>query len=98
MGILLEYLPDAATLSTKNITMDIAEAACRRLREIHTAFVLHENITGGLNVLLLPNNRVVFIDFKRAKTGGDPEFHKLDLVREFAWFWGLCYGGHVSIS
>lgn len=96
MGILLEYLPDAIRLSTKNITMDIAETALRNLREIHAACVLHGDVTGGRNVLVLPDDRVVFIDFDRAKSGDDPELTKLELITEFAWFWGTCYCGHVS--
>ncbi|GJE92046.1 hypothetical protein PsYK624_081990 [Phanerochaete sordida] len=89
-GILLEYFPDAKTLTYKNATEELGQAACRALSAIHAAYVLHGDISDR-NLLIIPNGRVVWVDFNSAQCASDPKLTRLDLISEFHMGWDKFY-------
>ncbi|EKM52945.1 uncharacterized protein PHACADRAFT_30068 [Phanerochaete carnosa HHB-10118-sp] len=76
-GILIEYFANAERLSHQNITPEVAQAALRALNAVHTGNVLHGDVHQR-NILLLPDRRVVWIDF---------DCSCCDLVRELRDAW-----------
>ena len=66
-AVVLEYFPDAAQLTIDNVTEKLADAALRGLYEVHSAYVMHGDIDGR-NILVLPDDRVVWVDFNHSRT------------------------------
>lgn len=72
-----------------------------RLAAIHAAYVRHGDVAGR-NVLVLPQGRVLWIDFDQALCGegeGEREREQLSrqaLLRELEGSWTLCYVSYVS--
>ena len=66
-AVVLEYFPDAVQLTIDNVTEKLADAALRGLCEIHSAYVMHGDIDGR-NILVLPDERVVWVDFNHSQT------------------------------
>lgn len=88
-ALVLEYFPDAAPLSIDNISIYIAEDALYNLCRIHSALVQHGDIA-CCNCLLLPDKRVVWIDFDHCRhpaTG----LRRSDLWGELCITWSLLY-------
>ncbi|CAL1714755.1 unnamed protein product [Somion occarium] len=61
-GLLLEYFADAVPVSISNVTIFLAEKAMMALCQIHAAFIKHNDIARR-NCLLLPDGRVIWVDF-----------------------------------
>ncbi|GJE94528.1 hypothetical protein PsYK624_106980 [Phanerochaete sordida] len=89
-GILLEYFPDAQMMSSKNVIYDHAEPAIMSMCAIHAAYVHHGDIRGR-NMLVLPDARVVWVDFNSATCASDTKMTRLDLFSEFNEVWDLFY-------
>ncbi|GJE94567.1 hypothetical protein PsYK624_107370 [Phanerochaete sordida] len=89
-AIILEYFPDAQVLHSRNVTYDIAEKTLRALYEIHAAYVLQGDIRGW-NTLLLPDGRVVWIDFNFAMCASDQRLTRFQLFIEFETGWYSLY-------
>lgn len=101
-ALLLEYFEDAETISFRNVSIEIADTALRHLRDIHTAYVLHGDLDGD-NILLLPDGRVVWVDFDSSETLPRRLRHSLESPRitfldEMELGWGLFYNDYVSIE
>lgn len=94
-GILLEYFHDAQQLSIENVSMAIAEKALRALHPIHAAYVRHGDVHGR-NILLLPDERVVWIDFNNSMCASDEDLTRHDLFEELHDGWYYFYRGLVS--
>lgn len=97
-ALLLEYLSPVERLSVQNITPTIADTALRALCTIHSAFVRHGDIETR-NILLLPEGRVVWVDFDNAKTPleDNPTLTRQMLMDELADGWSLFYTSLVSV-
>ena len=95
-GILLEYFPDAQTISIDNVTHALAERAVRSLHAIHAAYVRHGDIKRQ-NILVLPGGRVVWVDFNSAMCASDRQLTRWDLYMEFQEGWDTFYMHLVSI-
>lgn len=95
-ALVLEHLADAQPITSRNITIDIADKALRGLREIHSAYVMHADIASRGNILLLPGGRVVWIDFDFSCCGSYTT--RDHLRRELARCWTHFYRTLVSIS
>ncbi|GJE94527.1 hypothetical protein PsYK624_106970 [Phanerochaete sordida] len=89
-AIVLEYFPDAQVLHSRNVTYDIAEKTLRALYEIHAAYVLQGDIRGW-NTLLLPDGRIVWIDFNFAMCASSPKLTRFQLFIEFETGWYSLY-------
>ena len=95
----LEYMKDAEPISSRNITIDIADKALRGLYAIHTAFVVHNDVIDApRNILVLPGDRVVWVDFDMARCGDHPLIQPAALIEELAAAWQLFYNILVSTS
>ncbi|GJE84566.1 hypothetical protein PsYK624_006420 [Phanerochaete sordida] len=94
-GILIEYFPDAQVLSTRNVTRELAEKAVPSLYAIHAAYVLHGDVQQH-NILLLPDGRVIWIDFDSSMCGSDPRLHRHNLFLELQGGWSIFYRRLVS--
>lgn len=86
----MEYFPDAMTISIHNVVYEHGERATRAIWAIHAAYVLHDDINER-NILLLPDGRIVWIDFNSARCGSYPELTRFDLFSEFHEVWDLFY-------
>lgn len=99
--ILLEYFPDATALTLSDVTTKIADTAVRALYHIHAAYVKHEDIDQR-NILLLPEGRVVWVDFDSAICASERrknhEINRRDLLDELAEGWALFYTTMVRVS
>lgn len=99
-ALVLEFVENATRLSAENITIDIADRVVRGLAAIHAAYVRHGDVAGR-NVLVLPQGRVVWIDFDQALCGereDEREREQLSrqaLLRELVGSWNLCYVSYV---
>ncbi len=91
-AIVLEYFSDAVRLSVTNITLDIADVALRALHTIHSAYVTHNDIHRR-NILLLPDNRVVWVDFDSSTclSEAGSKMRRQDLLGELEEGWSLFY-------
>ncbi|EKM51442.1 uncharacterized protein PHACADRAFT_178071 [Phanerochaete carnosa HHB-10118-sp] len=91
-ALLLEYFVDAQQLSIDNVSEKVAEAAMRALCEINKAHVLHGDIEGR-NILVLPGERVVLVDFNYAKCPHGPQsVIRQDFFFELGKAWTYLYG------
>ncbi|GJE94569.1 hypothetical protein PsYK624_107390 [Phanerochaete sordida] len=89
-GILLEYFPRAKRLSFKNVSYELSEQAVRSLHAIHAAYVHHGDIENR-NVLVLPDDRVVWVDFNASTCTSDPKLTREQLFLEFHKGWNMFY-------
>ena len=93
-ALLLQYFSDAQQLSAENITPQIADNAMRMLYHVHASYVMHNDVHRR-NILVLPDNRVVWIDFDSCFRHDDPDeerrFRRQDLFEEFSWAWTHFY-------
>ncbi|KIP05260.1 hypothetical protein PHLGIDRAFT_162018 [Phlebiopsis gigantea 11061_1 CR5-6] len=93
-ALLLEFFDDAEPLTIDNITLKIADSAVRALYHIHASYVLHNDIHGR-NVLVLPGQRVVWIDFDSAAVvSRSTEFRPVrrqELLNELVRSWNIFY-------
>ncbi|CAL1710737.1 unnamed protein product [Somion occarium] len=89
-ALLLEHFPDAIQVSIYNVTFPVAERALRALCTVHKSYVQHGDINGR-NVLVLPDDRVVWIDFDHAKSASDPTLCRQDIWNEIREGWGYFY-------
>ncbi|EKM52953.1 uncharacterized protein PHACADRAFT_98583 [Phanerochaete carnosa HHB-10118-sp] len=96
-GILIEYLANAERLSHRNITPEIAQAALRALNVVHTGNVLHGDVHQR-NILLLPDKRVVWIDFDCSCCVSSRRLMRQDFVRELRDAWSYFYERLVSFA
>lgn len=96
-GILLEYFPDAQIMSIHNVTYDLGEKAVRSLYAIHAAHVLHGDVNRR-NILLLPDGRVVWIDFDSSLCASDPQLQRRDLFLELQGGWSVFFRQLVSVD
>ncbi|KAK7688119.1 hypothetical protein QCA50_008489 [Cerrena zonata] len=95
LGILTEYFPDAAFPSISNVNFALAESAMRGLCNIHGCYVLH-NDPATRNCLVVSEDRVVWVDFDRSCTPGDPDVTgpipaRSSYWSEFLRVWVLIY-------
>lgn len=93
-ALVLEYLEGAQPVTTHNITIDIADKALRGLCDIHAALVLHSDTETKGNLLLLPEGRVVWLDFDSSCCG--PATTRNRLMYELARCWIYFYRTLVS--
>ena len=98
-GILIEYFIGAENLTERNITKGIACKALKALYEIHTAYVCHMDIHRR-NILLLPDGRVVWIDFDTSVCVSDEDesIERVDLLKELGQGWTYLYARLVRSS
>ncbi|KDQ52339.1 hypothetical protein JAAARDRAFT_198257 [Jaapia argillacea MUCL 33604] len=89
-AILLQYFEGAVKLDVTNITVDIAEQALTAMSYIHDARIIHCDAYPR-NHLVLPNGRVVIIDFDAALTRPHKKVNRLELTKEMSCCWGLYY-------
>ncbi|GJE84688.1 hypothetical protein PsYK624_007640 [Phanerochaete sordida] len=89
-AIMLEFFPDADIMSIKNVTMSIAEKAFRALHDIHKAYVEHGDVHRR-NILLLPDERVVWVDFDNSRTASSRKLTRSDLYEELMQGWEYMY-------
>lgn len=94
-AIVLEYFPDAENLSIHNVTREIAEKAFKALYAIHTAYVRHNDVHCR-NILVLPDGRVVWIDFDNARCPSLHNVTRFSLFQEFREGWDYMYMTMVS--
>lgn len=106
-ALLLEYFSDAERLSIDTITPIVADKALRALYRIHASYILHSDIHGR-NVLVLPDGRVVWIDFDASRYprviptssdspgGAARPLRRQLLMDEFVRAWVHFYGELVS--
>lgn len=96
-ALLLQYFPGARQLTQDDATEKLADTAVRALWRIHAAYVQHGDVLPR-NILLLPDGRVVLVDFNRARTpcGASP-CSKEDLVAELSEMWVMFYKQYVSV-
>ena len=97
-ALVLEYLVDAQPITSHNITIDIADKALRGLREIHAAFVGHYDTDGKGNILLLPGDRVVWIDFDFSCCGSSATrgYLRYELAKCWSYFYNVLVCAPVS--
>ena len=90
-AVVLEYFPNAAQLTIDNVTETLADAALRGLYAVHSAYVMHGDIDGR-NILVLPDDRVVWVDFNHSRT---PESNqrcaRQHIFEELARCWSEMY-------
>ena len=90
-GILLEYFPDAQQMDVTNVTEKLADVAMRGLAEINMAYVLHCDVHRR-NILVLPGDRVVWVDFDHAKVpSGKLTMIRQEFMYEMARGWTCFY-------
>lgn len=90
-AILLDYFADARPLTIDNISMEIADVALRGLVEVHSAYVMHGDIHSR-NILVLPDERVVWVDFNVSRTPVSPRrCYRQDLFNELGLCWTALY-------
>lgn len=95
-ALLLEYFPDAVRLTQDIATEELADIAIRGLAEIHSAYVLHGDVFTR-NILVSPDNRVIFVDFDRSATpSGKLPSRRQDLLNELSDLWSKFYVRLVS--
>ena len=91
---------DAKQLTAPVITQQIVDNALRALYRVHTAYVQHGDIHQR-NILPLPDNRVVWINFDNAICGTERndalQTQRGNLLDESAEGWSLSYGAMVNI-
>ncbi|GJE84687.1 hypothetical protein PsYK624_007630 [Phanerochaete sordida] len=88
--IVLEYFPKAETMSIANVTRPIADKALRALHDIHAAYVEHGDIHGR-SILVLPEERVVWINFNSSRTASARKFTRSELFTELRQAWDYFY-------
>lgn len=72
-ALLLEYFDNAERLSMYNITPEVADRALRALYCVDASYIKHGDVSPR-NILLLPEGRVVLVDFDSADyLGRDPK-------------------------
>ncbi|CAL1698035.1 unnamed protein product [Somion occarium] len=89
-ALLLEHFADAVQISVQNVTFPMAEKALRALYVVHKSYVQHGDISRR-NILLLPDGRIIWIDFDASKCASDPNLRRQDLWDEARGTWGLFY-------
>ena len=93
-ALLLEYFPDAAQLSIDNVTSAVAQKVCRALYAVHACYVMHNDVNRR-NILVLPDERVVWVDFDASWTArqseNEPPLRRQYLMKEFTRGWAHCY-------
>lgn len=95
-GIVLEYFPEAERLSQQNVTEKIADNAMRGLYALHSAYVRHCDVDYR-NILVLPGERVVWIDFNFAVCPcGGITCRRQELLTELSELWSTLYQQLVS--
>lgn len=98
-GVLLEYFEDAQVLSIDTVTHGLANTALKGLYSIHAAYVKHGDVSRH-NILLLPNGRVVWIDFDHSvcasEQNTDLRPDRKSLLYELSRAWHLFYCVLVS--
>lgn len=105
-ALLLEYFADAQRLTIFNLTYEYADAALKALRRIHASYVLHCDIARR-NILLLPNGRVVWVDFDHSvcmsrlytpvRRFPAPRVTRQTLLGELETGWALFYNDMVCV-
>lgn len=89
-AILLEFLPESEQMNVRNITYEVAQNAMLALARVHAAGVLHRDINPR-NHLVLPEGRVVIIDFDTALSWPDKRVNRLELKWESESAWNLYF-------
>jgi hypothetical protein len=90
-ALLLEYFAGAVQIDIDNITEELADRAMRAMCDVHFAYVCHNDIHRR-NILLLPHDRIVWVDFDHAwvpscKRG----LSRLAILYDAARTWGCLY-------
>ncbi|EKM52936.1 uncharacterized protein PHACADRAFT_147234 [Phanerochaete carnosa HHB-10118-sp] len=93
--ILIEYFANAERLSYRNITSEIAQVALRALHAINAANVIHGDVHRR-NILLLPDKRVIWIDFDCSSCVSSGHLMRQDFLRELRDAWSYMYEELVS--
>lgn len=89
--LVLEFLPNASPLSIRAITPERAEAALQGLLAVHACCVNHQDISPR-NILVLPEGRVVWIDFELAASWPlDYGINAFAFESEMAVAWDILY-------
>ena len=88
-ALVLEFLVHASKMTLRCITLQRAEDAMEALKTIHRAHVAHGDIHPR-NLLVLPEGRVVWIDFDSASTW--PYYRSTSLLSfqddlALSWYW-----------
>ena len=97
-AILMEFFDNAARVSIDNVTEQIADAGMKALYDIHRSYVSHGDVHER-NILVLPDGRVVWIDFDRSAAPKNlPTMSRLRLLYEAAEGWGLFYQDLVRFN
>ena len=97
-AILLEYFLGAQQMDITNVTEKLADVAMRGLYDLHAAYVLHCDVHRR-NILVLPGDRVVWVDFNNAKTpSGKLTMMRQEFMYEMDTAWARLYEELVSLS
>ncbi|KIP09831.1 hypothetical protein PHLGIDRAFT_295041 [Phlebiopsis gigantea 11061_1 CR5-6] len=89
-GIVLEYFPDVDVMSIENVSHTLAGEALRGLDAIHSTYLQHCAVTRR-HMLVLPDGRVVWVDFSASKNASDTSFTTGDLTKELEEAWYYMY-------
>jgi hypothetical protein len=90
-ALLIEYFPDAVRIDIDNITEKLANVALRGMYDIHTAYVCHNDVHPR-NILVLPGERIVWVDFNSSGVPSrDRGMSRQLLLEEAAMTWGCLY-------
>ncbi|EKM52941.1 uncharacterized protein PHACADRAFT_147241 [Phanerochaete carnosa HHB-10118-sp] len=93
-ALLIEFFEGAQRLSTQTITLAVADAALRALYHVHASYIVHSDVYGR-NTLVLPEGRVVWVDFDASwavwRSSGDTPVRRQDLFDELARAWTHFY-------
>lgn len=88
---MIEYFPDAVRLSHENITEALADKVLRTLCEIHAAYVLHGDVHRR-NILVLPGDRIVWVDFNFSWTPSSKlTCRRQEFLEELYSGWSMLY-------
>ncbi|KZT24987.1 hypothetical protein NEOLEDRAFT_1178750 [Neolentinus lepideus HHB14362 ss-1] len=90
-ALLIEFIPDAVQLDSRNITVPVAANAMLALEHVHGAGVLHSDLYGR-NHLVHADGRVVIIDFGLARTWPHENVNRLSLKWEKEICWDRYFG------
>ena len=99
-AILFKYYPDTA-LTKVSISSQCAEVFLKGLHKIHATYVLHGDVNSR-NILLMPDNRVMWCDFDESTCGSETVWRKKltreKLLSELKLGWDLLYPSLVGCA
>ncbi|KAF8592635.1 hypothetical protein K439DRAFT_26347 [Ramaria rubella] len=86
--LILEYLPNALRMTLRHTNLRTVPNAMTSLKKIQERGIRHCNIHPR-NILVLPGDRVVFVDFELAgvKPGTEESYYRLELGVLYSWLY-----------